>query len=102
MLKYYLKTAARYLVKDKLYGFINLTGLSVGLACCLVIFLFVSSEFGFDRFHKRASHIYRLTTQETSEGHQRNYAHSFIPMAPLLQTQFPEIQQAVRLMPYSV
>ena len=101
MIKYYFKLAIRYLKKDKLYAFINLTGLSIGLACCLIIFLFVFSEFRFDRFHKNEENIYRLTTQEVSEGNKRSFAHSFIPITPLLQTQFPEVKEIVRLLPYS-
>src|SRR5688500_3246421 len=101
MLQYYFKLAIRYFKKDKLYAFINLTGLSIGLACCLIIFLFVSSEFSFDRFHKNEKNIYRLTTQEVNEGNKRSFAHSFIPITPLLQTQFPEIQEMVRLFPFS-
>jgi len=102
MILYYFKLAIRYLKKDRLYAFINLAGLSIAFACCIVIFLFVFSEFGFDRIHKNEKNIYRLTTQEVSEGNKRSFAHSFIPMTPLLQAQFPEVEEIVRLLPYSI
>ncbi len=101
MLQNYFKVALRYLRRDKLFTFINLAGLSVGIACCFIIFLFVYGEMNFDKFHKKAESIYRLTTIETNETGARHKAHSYIPMAPLLQSQFADVQQVVRVFPYS-
>ena len=52
MLKNYLKIAFRNLWKQKIYSFINILGLAVGMAACLLIYLFIDNELGFDRFHQ--------------------------------------------------
>jgi putative ABC transport system permease protein len=101
MLQNYFRVALRYLRKDKLYTFINLAGLSIGIACCVIIFLFVQSEINYDRLHKNSDNIYRLTTIETNEAGTRQMAHSYIPMAPLIQSQFADVQEVVRVFPYS-
>jgi len=61
MIKNYLKIALRNLRKHKGYTFINITGLAVGLACCLLIVLFVRDELSYDRYHDNADRIYRIT-----------------------------------------
>ena len=61
MFKNYLKIAWRNLIKNKLYSIINITGLSVGVACSMLIFLYVSNELSYDEFHKDAEQIYRTT-----------------------------------------
>ena len=61
MLKNYFKIALRNLKKHKGYTFINITGLAVGLACCLLIVLFVRDELSYDRYHDNADQIYRIT-----------------------------------------
>lgn len=64
MLKNYIKVAFRNLWQNKIYGAINVFGLAVGIACCILIFLYVRHEFSHDRFHKNADSIYRLLIQE--------------------------------------
>ena len=61
MFRNYLKTALRNLVKHKVYSFICIFGLSVGLACCILILLFIRDELSFDKFHDNADHIYRVS-----------------------------------------
>ncbi|MEP7373284.1 MAG: ABC transporter permease, partial [Chitinophagaceae bacterium] len=60
MIKNYLKTASRNLARNKVYSFINIAGLSIGLACAMLIMLYVKDEVSFDRFHKNVNHIYRI------------------------------------------
>jgi putative ABC transport system permease protein len=60
MIKNYFKTAYRNLAKNKIYSFINIAGLSIGLACTMFIMLYVKDEVSFDRFHKNVNHIYRI------------------------------------------
>jgi putative ABC transport system permease protein len=60
MIKNYFKTAFRNLAHNKVYSFINIAGLSIGLACAMLIMLFVKDEVSFDRFHKNVTHIYRI------------------------------------------
>ncbi len=60
MLRNYLKIALRNLRKQKIYAFINVVGLAVGLAFCALIFLFVRHEWTYDRFHENADRIHRV------------------------------------------
>ncbi len=60
MLKNYLKIAIRTLKRRKTYAFINIAGLAAGLACCMVILLYVSNESSYDRYHQEADRIYRV------------------------------------------
>jgi putative ABC transport system permease protein len=60
MFKNYFKTAFRNLERNKVYSFINIAGLSIGLACAMLIMLYVKDEVSFDRFHKNVAHIYRI------------------------------------------
>src|ERR1041385_7532878 len=59
----YFKTAFRNLARNKIYSFINIAGLSLGLACAMLIMLYVKDEVSFDRFHKNANNIYRIVSQ---------------------------------------
>jgi len=60
MFKNYLKIAVRNLLKHKTYSFINLAGLAIGIACCVLMLLFIHEEFSYDRFHVNAERIYRV------------------------------------------
>ena len=60
MFKNYFKTAFRNLARNKVYSFINIAGLSLGLACAMLIMLYVKDEVSFDRFHKNVNNIYRI------------------------------------------
>jgi len=60
MIKNYFKTAFRNLARNKIYSFINIAGLSLGLACAMLIMLYVKDEVSFDRFHKNVNNIYRI------------------------------------------
>ena len=60
MFKNYFKTAFRNLERNKVYSFINIFGLSIGLACAMLIMLYVKDEISFDGFHKNVTHIYRI------------------------------------------
>ena len=60
MLRNYFKTALRNIKSQKVFSFINITGLAIGLTCSILIFLFISHELSFDKFHTRADRIYRV------------------------------------------
>ncbi|MBS1974944.1 MAG: ABC transporter permease, partial [Bacteroidetes bacterium] len=60
MIKHFFKTALRNLAKQKSLTLINIAGLSIGLACFSLFLLYAINEFSFDRFHKKASNIYRV------------------------------------------
>jgi putative ABC transport system permease protein len=59
----YLKIAIRNLKRNRIYSIINIAGLSIGLACCMLILLYNKDELSFDRFHKNAVNIYRITSE---------------------------------------
>jgi putative ABC transport system permease protein len=99
MLKNYLKIALRNLARSKAHSFINISGLSFGVACCLLLALYVQDEFGYDRHHQRINDLYRLDTQfEGIVGFDKLASVSPpIPMA--LQQDLPEVEVAARLVP---
>ena len=76
MLKNYLKIAVRYLFKHKAYSLINITGLAVGVSCCILILLYVQDELSFDRYHRQAAQIYRLVTDVQTESETNYQANS--------------------------
>src|SRR5215204_7324210 len=97
MLKNYLRVAYRYLSKHKGYTFINVLGLSVGIACCILIMLFVKSEWSFDRFHSKGDRMYRAWLEEHYEGKIFRNTVTPIPLVPVLQMGIPEVEAACRI-----
>jgi putative ABC transport system permease protein len=97
MLKNYLKVAFRYLRKHKGYTFINTLGLAVGVACCILIMLFVKSEWSFNRFHSKGDRIYRAWLQEHYQGEVFNNVSTPIPLGTVLQANLPEVQTTCRI-----
>ena len=99
MLNNYLKTALRNLYKYRGFSFINLLGLAVGMACCVLILLYVQDELSFDRYHEHADRIYRVTREWFNEDgtSSLHLGHVAPPIAPLLVNDFPDIQEAVRI-----
>jgi putative ABC transport system permease protein len=98
MIKNYFKIALRYLLRYKEYTAINILGLAVGITCCILIMLFVRSEFSYDKFHSKAGRIYRAWVKE----HYEDQADIIdivtpIPLANALQTGFPEIESTCRV-----
>ncbi len=97
MIRNYFKVALRSLVRQKVYSFINILGLSVGLAACLLIVLFVTDEFSYDRFHEKGDCIYKVVLERIYPNHSTYYAtipHSYAEVMPV---DFPEVEQAVRM-----
>ncbi|HEX8332209.1 MAG TPA: ABC transporter permease [Segetibacter sp.] len=97
MLKNYLKVAMRYLTKHKGYTFINVLGLAVGIATCILIMLFVKSEWSFDRFHSKADRIHRAWLQEHYEGEIFNSTATPIPLSNVLQSNLTEAEKVCRV-----
>ncbi len=92
MLANYLRTAWRNIRKHKVFSFINIAGLAVGMACCLLIFLWVKDELGFDRFHENHEELYR--TVMSTEGSW--VTSSGWALGPTLKREYPEILKATR------
>jgi len=98
MLKNYLKIAFRSLWRSKVHTLINITGLSLGITCCVLISLFVFDELTFDRFHSRADRIYRVFGKEDwGENQQFFYTTTPYAMGPTLKENFPEVESQVRI-----
>lgn len=95
MLAHYLKVALRTLGRNKGYTFINVVGLALGLACCILIVLFIQDEQQYDRFHEKGDHIYRVVTSTSDSGEPTN-ANGTFPVGPNLKRDFPEVAEAVR------
>lgn len=95
MLKNYLKTAYRNILRQKGYAFINVVGLSIGLACSFFILLWVMHETSFNRFHEDGARIYRVLRNATLNGEVYTWAATPGPMAEALRTDYPEIENAV-------
>lgn len=95
MLKNYFKIAWRNLIKGKLYSAINITGLAVGIACCMLIGLYVYEELRFDRFHEKADQIYRLNV--TSVANNSATAWTPHPLAAFLREGYADIEQVTSI-----
>lgn len=95
MLKNYFVIAFRNIRRNKVYSFINMAGLAVGMACFILISLFIGYQLSYDRYHENAGRIYRVATE--SHMHETTTALTANPMAPELVREFPEIIQAVRI-----
>jgi putative ABC transport system permease protein len=101
MFQNYLKIALRNLWRQKGYSAINIIGLAVGVACCIVILLYVANELNVDRFHHNGDHIYRLMRKTEISGTSGIAAPwTSAQFTPLLKSAYPaEIQEIVRVMP---
>jgi len=98
MFKNYLKIALRHFSKHKGYSFINIMGLAIGIACCILIMMYVLDELSYDRYHENADRIYRITRVWYNQDGTKSLhlGHVAAPVAPLLANDFPEIIHAVR------
>ena len=101
MFKNYLKTTWRILRRSKGFSFINIIGLAVGLACSLIIALYIHHERNFDRFHKEHARIFRVCSHIIQGGKVFRGAWSCPPLAEALKEEFPEVEAAARYSPWS-
>ncbi|MFC2158129.1 ABC transporter permease [Acidobacteriota bacterium] len=97
MARSYLKISFRLFRRQKLYAFINLSGLVVGLACCLVILIYVRSEMSFDQYHQDKDLVFRVTSEIESQAGKTRYAVNVPPLAPALNEEIPEVEEAARI-----
>jgi len=96
MLKNYLKVILRNIRKHKGYSFINITGLAIGMACCLLISIWVLDELSYDRFHTNAPQLYRVEEDQQYSGRVFHVTVTPHPLAPALIEEIPEILDATR------
>jgi putative ABC transport system permease protein len=99
MLKSYLLSLYRNFIKNKFYSFLNVVGLSVGIATALFILLYIQDELGYDRYHLNHQRIFRLESEFTVSNNQNLYATAPAPLGPALKREIPEIEEMTRLAP---
>jgi putative ABC transport system permease protein len=97
MIRNYIKSAYRSLLKNKVYGAINILGLTVGIACCLLISLYVVDEISYDKFFDDSDRIYRVALERKYPTNTRFFGSSPVNMATALKDNYPEIEEAGRL-----
>ncbi|MEJ1241697.1 ABC transporter permease [Chryseolinea sp. T2] len=98
MLNNYLKSAIRFLFKNKGYTLLNLSGLIVGISFSCMLFKYVSYELSFDKFHEKADRTYRVMTIDNSDKTSpARYNVTAVPVGPELAKTFPEIEKSARL-----
>ena len=97
MIKNYFKIALRNLLRYKTFTAINILGLAIGMASCLLILLSIISELGYDSFHDKADRIVRVVFRGSIQGGTMNEAHVMPPVAAALKADYPEVEQATRI-----
>ena len=99
MRKNYFLIAWRNLIRNKVYSIINITGLSIGLACCMLILLYNKDEVSFDRFHENAKNIYRITRTDVTPEGKVDYSGGITGMmpGPAFKKEIPEVKDFVRI-----
>jgi len=100
MITNYLKTAIRNLIKQRYYSSINIIGLAISMASAMIIFLWVSHESSFDKFHDKYENIYRITSDASMGGQKFNLCYAPSPLANELADKCPEVLLSTRTSPY--
>ncbi|MCJ7486939.1 MAG: ABC transporter permease, partial [Candidatus Aminicenantes bacterium] len=101
MLKNYLKVVFRNIRRHAGYSVINIVGLALGMACCLMIAMWVADELSFDRFHEKAADLYRVEEDQSYSGRIYHVTVTPYPLAPALKAEIPEIAEATRVVRYN-
>ncbi len=97
MLKNYIKVVVRVIQKHRGYSFINIIGLAIGIASCILILFFVQSELNYDRFHENARHIYRVPLRFNVGMNHFDCALAPSPLAKAMVADFPEVKASTRM-----
>jgi putative ABC transport system permease protein len=97
MLKSYFKIAFRNLQRNKIYSFINIVGLALGLACAMLIILYIKDEVSYDKFHKSVNNIYRIVYTSDLEGKQQKGGNTGFLQGPRFTQNAPGIEAFVRV-----
>ena len=97
MFKNYLKIAFRNLWKNKGFSIINICGLAIGLATCLLITLYVTDELSYDRYNKKADRIYRVNSDIRFGGSDLHLAVNSDPMGATLKKDYPQVEEYTRV-----
>lgn len=98
MFRNYFNIAWRNIVKNKTSSFINIFGLSVGIACCMLISIYMYNEYHYDRYHTNADRVYQLGTDFMDDKKESRAASTSGAIARMMQEDFPEIETTARIM----
>jgi putative ABC transport system permease protein len=98
MLKNYLKIAIQNLIRHKGYAFINIAGFAVGMACCLLIVIYISQELSYDRYHQDEERIYRIVLDIRKQTSNREFALVSPTVAPVLKRDYQQVEQSARIL----
>lgn len=99
MLKNLIKTAFRHILKHLGYSILNILGLTIGIASALFLIIYVADEVSYDRYHKNADRIYRVSSKITEPDDQFTWIVAQIPFGPQVVQDYPEVQSFVRFIP---
>ena len=97
MLQNYIKVALRNLLKNRRFTFINVLGLAIGMACCLLILLYVADERGYDRHWPDGDRIYRMSLTRIYPDRRTGYAIVPPSYAQSVKNECPEVEAVVRI-----
>ena len=92
-----VKIAFRIFQHQKLYSFVNLIGLTVGIVCGILVVLYVQFEISYDNYHKDVDRIFRVCKSRQSQSQLDLFAPNVLPIAPILKEKYPEIEKAARI-----
>ncbi len=98
VIKHNLKTQIRNLTRNKTFSFINIAGLTIGFICFILILLYVRFELSYDRYHQDSDRIFRVSVSKINEGSIRSFAINSALVATTLKENFPEVEEACRIM----
>ena len=96
MVSNYLKIVIRNFRRHKIYSFINIIGLAIGMACCILVLLHVHHELSYDKYHRDGDRIFRIAQNIRKEAAELDTARVAAPLIPAIRENFPDVQSAVR------
>lgn len=97
MIRNYIKVAFRNIVRQKFFAIINVTGLAIGISCCLLILAYVSEEFSYDNFHPEKDQIYRIALDRKFPDNAFVYARTPMPMGQAMVNDLPTVTSSTRI-----
>ena len=97
MLRNYFTVAVRNILKHKFFSIINIIGLAIGMACCLMLFVYVQDELSYDKFHADYQHTYRIGLHGRISGQEIMTSSSSLPVGPAMKSEIPGVEQYLRM-----
>ena len=101
MIKNFLLIALRFMSRQRGFSVINISGLTLGIACSLLILLFIQDELSFDRFHQDYDHIYRVGFEGKLQGKKVRSTLTSFPLAAALKKEWPDVQASTRVVKWA-